>query len=223
MRELSIFVDESGDASFSSRYYLLTLVFHDQANGIASHIASYQTALHDRGLPDIRFHATPLMRAQDSYAMVDERQRASLLNSFFFFVRNLPIAYKTFSFERGSVGEGGLDTAMRRSLVLFLFDHLNSFQPYDLIKVYYDDGQSVVTRALHGAIEYALSVDAVEYRRRGIAEYRLAQVADCICALELLGLKYDHGEQTKSDVMFFGTRRAFTRNYLRKIRKLAVE
>lgn len=223
MRELSIFVDESGDASFSSQYYLLTLVFHDQEYDMSPHITSYQTSMHDKGLPDIRFHATPLMRAQGPYAKVDERRRASMLDSFFFFVRCLPITYKTFSYERGSVGDKGLDCVMRRSLVLFFFDHLERFQRYDLIKVYYDDGQSVVTRALHGAIEYVLSVDAVEYRRRGIAEYKLAQAADLICALELLDLKYNCGRQTKSDEMFFGTRREFTRNYLRKIRKLAVE
>ena len=35
MRELSIFVDESGDRGGKARYYLLTLVFHDQADSIA--------------------------------------------------------------------------------------------------------------------------------------------------------------------------------------------
>ena len=34
MRELSIFVDESGDRNANSRYYLLTLVFHEQAEDI---------------------------------------------------------------------------------------------------------------------------------------------------------------------------------------------
>ena len=34
-KELSIFVDESGDCGGKARYYLLTLVFHDQADSIA--------------------------------------------------------------------------------------------------------------------------------------------------------------------------------------------
>lgn len=34
-KELSIFVDESGDRGGKARYYLLTLVFHDQADSIA--------------------------------------------------------------------------------------------------------------------------------------------------------------------------------------------
>ena len=34
-KELSIFVDESGDRGGKARCYLLTLVFHDQADSIA--------------------------------------------------------------------------------------------------------------------------------------------------------------------------------------------
>lgn len=34
-KELSIFVDESGDRGSKARCYLLTLVFHDQADSIA--------------------------------------------------------------------------------------------------------------------------------------------------------------------------------------------
>ncbi len=37
-KELSIFVDESGDRGGKARYYLLTLVFHDQADSIAPYI-----------------------------------------------------------------------------------------------------------------------------------------------------------------------------------------
>lgn len=33
-KELSIFVDESDDRDSKARYYLLTLVFHDQADSI---------------------------------------------------------------------------------------------------------------------------------------------------------------------------------------------
>ena len=40
-KELSIFVDESGDRGGKARYYLLTLVFHDQADGIAEAAVSY--------------------------------------------------------------------------------------------------------------------------------------------------------------------------------------
>ena len=40
-RDLSIFVDESGDRGGKARYYLLTLVIHDQADSISDKVASY--------------------------------------------------------------------------------------------------------------------------------------------------------------------------------------
>lgn len=53
MRELSIFVDESGSDGLSDRYYLFTVVMHDQSDSIADSIAAYEGALRAKGLPDI--------------------------------------------------------------------------------------------------------------------------------------------------------------------------
>ena len=39
MREISIFVDESGDAGEMSRFYLITLVFHEQNLSISNVVA----------------------------------------------------------------------------------------------------------------------------------------------------------------------------------------
>lgn len=50
MRELSIFVDESGSDGLSDRYYLLTVVMHDQLDGIAESIEAYEDALRGKGL-----------------------------------------------------------------------------------------------------------------------------------------------------------------------------
>ena len=41
-KELSIFVDERGDRGGKARYYLLTLVFHDQAESITEVVAGYE-------------------------------------------------------------------------------------------------------------------------------------------------------------------------------------
>lgn len=54
MRELSVFVDESGNyGGQSAKYYLVTLVFHDQSASVAEIIYRYEHALRSRGLPDI--------------------------------------------------------------------------------------------------------------------------------------------------------------------------
>ena len=62
MRELSVFVDESGDIGSESRYYLLALVFHDQADDLGRTIALYERDLAVRGLDDVPMHLNPLMR-----------------------------------------------------------------------------------------------------------------------------------------------------------------
>ena len=81
MRELSIFVDESGSDGLSDRHYLLTVVMHDQSESIADSIAAYEGALRAKGLPDIPFHASPLMNGKDLYSALDLRTRKMLLGS----------------------------------------------------------------------------------------------------------------------------------------------
>ena len=55
-KELSIFVDESGDRGGKARYYLLTLVFHAQADSIAEAVTGYEAKLARVDLPNIPFH-----------------------------------------------------------------------------------------------------------------------------------------------------------------------
>ena len=79
MRELSIFVDESGSDGLSDRYYLLAVVMHDQSDSIANSIEAYESALRAKGLPDIPFHASPLMNGEDQYSGLDLRTRKKLV------------------------------------------------------------------------------------------------------------------------------------------------
>ncbi len=60
-KEPSIFVDESGDRGGKARYYLLTLVFHDQADSISRAVTGYESKLARADLPNIPFHSEPLM------------------------------------------------------------------------------------------------------------------------------------------------------------------
>ena len=60
-RDLSIFVDESGDCGGKARYYLLTLVIHDQADSISDKAARYEESLLRSDLPNMPFHSEPLL------------------------------------------------------------------------------------------------------------------------------------------------------------------
>ena len=219
MRELSIFVDESGTQEATSEYYLVTLVFHDQRVALARYFDAYRESLRLRNLPDIPFHATPLMRANDDYSGIDPGIRHRLMVSFAAFVRDLPVRYKLFAYRCRSIGgPQQLMTTLKRGIVNFIFDHLDYFQGFDRVKIYYDGGQAVVTKALHGAFEYALSSNVIVYKATDFHSYRLAQVADYLCMIELTALKYAGFELTSTDKRFFGSSRDFKKNYLKKAR-----
>lgn len=67
MKELSIFIDESGDAGPVSRYYIVTLVFHEQDEPVDPHINSYEQLLKDQSLDIMPFHFGPLLTGHDDY------------------------------------------------------------------------------------------------------------------------------------------------------------
>ena len=220
MRGLSVFVDESGSDCFSDRYYLLTIVMHDQAQNIADSIEAYETALFAKGLPDIPFHASPLMNGKDLYAGLDLKTRKMLLGSFRVFFRHTPATYHTFVYKTKEYASlEKLAGTMRRDLVNFLFDNLEEFQSYDAVKVYYDNGQRSVANSLHLALEYALSKSAVIYRSAESAEYRLFQVADYICTVEFTAIKYAEHAATATDEKFFGKWSDFKKGILKETRK----
>ena len=159
------------------------------------------------------------MRANDDYSGIDPGIRHRLMVSFAAFVRDLPVRYKLFAYRCRSIGgPQQLMTTLKRDIVNFIFDHLDYFQDFDRVKIYYDGGQAVVTKALHGAFEYALSSNVIVYKATDFHSYRLAQVADYLCMIELTALKYAGFELTSTDKRFFGSSRDFKKNYLKKAR-----
>ena len=51
------------------------------------------------------------------------------------------------------------------------------------------------------------------------SKFRLQQVADYVCGIELTALKYEQDIQTRTDERFFGMKTSFKKNVMRKLRK----
>lgn len=222
-KELSVFADESGDRGGIARYYLLTLVFHDQADDIAPEIASYQNALSNAGLPDVAFHSEPLLNGHKGYEGMTVSQRKKLLAAFASFVRHLPVSYKTFAYKRREVeSPEKLSARMRRDISNFMFDNLDYLQSFNEVKVYYDDGQDVVSNALRDSLSFVLSKGTVERRRTTMVDYRLEQVADYLCTIELAAIKYAAHEDGGTYDRFFGRSQDFKKNWLKQTRRKAL-
>lgn len=201
--DLGIFMDESGEQGTESKYYLMALVFRDQSKDISLRLTRYEQSLADAQLPNIPLHALPLMNGHDDYKHLDLVTRKRLLNAFAVMFQRLPVRYVTFLYRKNDFdGINDLAVRMKRDIVNFLFDHLIFFQSFDKVKVYYVGGQPTITDVLHSSIGFALSKDAILYRKGLPAEYRLVQAADFVCAIELTDHKYHQNEQTATDKRF---------------------
>ena len=185
VRELSVFVDESGKLGDDVKYHLLALALHDRSKDVFEHIGRYESTLAQRGLRDIPLHMNPLMRANEDYKGITAQERNRLLTCFSSFAWKCPFSYEVLSYRKSHFkSDEDLFSKMKRDLILLLFDKLETLQAYDIVKIYYDDGQGMVTDALHAAFEYALNKQAIIYRDCSPADFRLQQIADFICEIE---------------------------------------
>ena len=88
---------------------------------------------------------------------------------------------------------------------------------FDLVKIYYDNGQVEVTRILSSVFNALL--ENVEFRKVIPADYRLFQVADLLCTLKLTKLKMQKHTLSKSEMYFFDSERTLKKNYLKALEK----
>lgn len=220
MREISVFADESGDQTERTKYFLLTLVFHDQAVSIAEQVATYERSLANADLPNIPFHSEPLLNGHDDYKHLEPEQRKKLLSGFAALVRYLPVEYATFVYKRREFDSSEkLAERMARDIADFLREHLAFFQGFEHVKVYYDNAQKIVKSALYDAVLETLAKQAVVRKRTTMTEYRLAQVADYLCTIELAAVKYAAKEDGGTYDKFFGGVGSFKKNWLKQARR----
>lgn len=220
MRELSVFIDESGDIGTGSEYYLLTLVFHNQSDDIDSWLSSYEQACTASNLPKNTFHFTPVLRGHAPFDSMGYSTRKRLLSRFRYFVERLPFKYVCLSYEKRRFSNtADLQAKMQRDIERLIRDNLVFFQEFDVVKVYYDNGQNIVSTSVHGAISAALFEDAVVYRNIKPNRYRLFQVADYICGIELAAIRYERNQAGLTEERFLGSWKDFRQNYLKKLRR----
>jgi hypothetical protein len=187
--ELSIFADESGDFGPDSEYYIVSFVFHDQRRPIDEHVARLAASLGHLGLsPDHAVHTGAILRREDDYRTVPIQIRKAAFTRLFAFARATGVTYQTFRFRKREHRDRlKLKGAISRGLSLFLRDNAQYFLSFDHVIVYYDNGQAEITDILNTLFN-AFFFD-VEFRKVAPSEYRLFQVADLCCTLELLNAK----------------------------------
>lgn len=219
---LSIFVDESGDfGAYESHapFYLFTLVFHNQSHSIDEQIKHLERGLSDIGFESRHcFHAGPIIRREEDYQNLSVTERRKCLNRILTFAKNADISYITFSVEKKHLSDSlQLTVALTKKLSAFIRDEYAFFNAFEKIIVYYDNGQVELNKLL--ASVFAVMLPQAEFRKVLPADYRLFQVADLFCTLELICLKDTYHILSKSEDSFFGSMRDMKKNYLKPMMK----
>ena len=223
MKELSIFVDESGDFgeyNHTAPYYIVTLVIHEQDNFINDIVKNLDFYLSNHNLKSDAIHTAPLIRREDIYKLLSKDDRLKIFDTFFHFTRKVGIKYKNIIIDKKHKNTMDINKSISKELSMFLRDNLEYFQQFDNIIIYYDNGQIQLASILVSVFTSWFH-DKFDYRTVSPYKYRLFQVADFICTLCLLENKLVCGYGlTKSESLFFENVRNLKQKYLKKIRKL---
>ena len=139
IKEISIFVDESGTFVAQSdrnvsRYYILGMVLHDQAEDISTEVHSLEDSLSAQGLPRNHcVHAGPLIRREHEYAHLQREERRGIFQRMLAFVRKSNISYRCFRVDNHfNNSRDAIHDTLLQELTEFLIANKSEFNSYDL-------------------------------------------------------------------------------------------
>lgn len=224
MPDLGIFIDESGDVGSNSDFYIVTLVLHDQSSSIGSQVTRFENELSYLGIPaNSIIHAGPIVRREEAYKYMTLELRRKIFFKMFSFVRLCGVMQKSFFVDKKEhPSQLAIKQKLANELGAFLRENLGYFQGFHKVIVYYDNGQKMVMDLINTVFNSYLS--SVDIRKIRHADYRLAQVADFICMLELLRLKERRGVAlSRSEQIFFENRRRLNKVFLKALRKISFQ
>lgn len=219
MKELSIFIDESGDFGeyeSHSPYYIISMVMHDQTVDISEDLDKLEQQMFHIGWPKHCIHAGPVIRSEYEYKDYDLEERQQVLKRLITFIRKIDIRLKSIYAEKKDKDSVELVGNLSKQLSLVIKDRLEYFLSFDVIKIYYDNGQTEVSKML--ASVFSVLLDNVEFKKVIPSDYRLFQVADLVCTLKLAELKMNRHTLSKSERLFFKDDRTLRKNYLKIIK-----
>lgn len=205
MKELSVFIDESGDfGEITERpaYYLVTLLFHDQKNDITSNVKRLEDSTKNSGFDFEYIHTGPVIRREEVFSGLSIDERRKLLFKMLNFIISSPITYEVAVVNRKEAPDKiSLSGRLGREISNVIEKHKAFFDSFDKIIVYYDNGQIELGAILNTV--FSIHFSNVEFRKAEPQKYRLLQAADFICSMELLRIKKNENRLSKSEQQFF--------------------
>lgn len=218
-KKLSIFIDESGDfgpLKPHAPYYLITMILHNQNIDITENIKSLETHLSNLHFGYNAVHTGPIIRREEIYKTMLMEERKRIFHALFNFARRLDFNYICTYVDKNDCDD---IIAMTSKLSRKLADTINRnsdfFNSFDEIVIYYDNGQVELTKIITSVFNVFFT--NVDFRKVMPVDYKLFQVADLLCSMELLSLKAEAKTFSKSETEFFCSVRDFKKNYLKPL------
>ena len=159
-----------------------------------------------------------MIRRESVYSNVLVEERKHLFNALFHLTRKLDFQYSCAKVKKSEcMNITTLISKISNAIANILHSKDNFWNNFDRIIVYYDNGQIELTKIL--TTVFGSLYTHVEFRKVKPVDYKLFQVADLICTMELLAEKAENNSFTHSEMEFLGNVRDCKKNYLKYIRK----
>ena len=110
---------------------------------------------------------------------------------------------------------------LSKKISMEIQSHDAFWRSFDRIIVYYDNGQTQLTRIITSVFNTLFT--NVEMRKVTPVDYKLFQVADLICTMEMIGDKAEHNQMSNSELDFFTNMRSFKKDYYKALVKKKLE
>lgn len=165
-------------------------------------------------------HTEPLIRREEDYKNIPANERRAIFSRLFYFLNKSDIKYKSFIFHKKEYKDiFKLEEKMVQEISLFMRENLNYFQNFEKIILYYDNGQHELNRILNTV--FATELVSYEIRKALPCDYKLFQVADLVCTLELMKIKSQTNELTRSEQLIFHSKRNLKEDFLKPLTRKA--
>ena len=197
---------------------MVTLLFHDQKNDIATNVKKLEDSTKNSGFDFEYIHTGPVIRREDVFSGLSIDERRKLLFKMLNFIVSSPIAYEMAVVNRKEAPDKiSLSGKLGREISNVIGKHKAFFDGFDKIIVYYDNGQIELGAILNTV--FSIHFSNVEFRKAEPQKYRLLQAADFICSMELLKIKKNENRLSKSEKQFFYKPQELKKTFFKAIDK----
>ena len=204
MKELNIFIDESGDFGVNdnaSDLYVVSIVFHSSLNNIEPFLNALNKRLNKLQFTKM-IHAADLIRHKGDYKNLSIDQRRKIFTAIYQFGRKSPIKLKRIIVNKKYTYTYKL---LKKQLTMELNESISNnlkyFQKFDKIIIYYDNGQSQLTSILEDIFK-DFNISFINDFDK--TKEKLFQVADMLTFIDKYYYKFKHKLYiSKNEKIFF--------------------